>query len=167
MGLGLLGVHWVRTSFKWLASRSAHRRSVWTFFSVSQASVIDISVGVVTQVSKNLLISPVSGLLGLAFESIASSGATPFWQALANQAGTLDEPLMAFQLTRFVDVANAQATEPGGTFSLGAVNTSLFTGDIDYQDIPGGKGTYWIQELTGTPRGIYQLSRVLTVVTQV
>ncbi|KAI0793728.1 aspartic peptidase domain-containing protein [Fomes fomentarius] len=105
--------------------------------------------GVVTQVSKNLLISPVSGLLGLAFESIASSGATPFWQALANQAGTLDEPLMAFQLTRFVDVANAQTTEPGGTFSLGAVNTSLFTGDIDYQDIPGGRGTYWIQELTG------------------
>ena len=110
---------------------------------------IDTCSGVVTQVSEGLLTSPVSGLMGLAFQSIASSGAAPFWQALANNDGTLDEPLMAFQLTRFVDVAEAQANEPGGTFSLGAVNTSLFTGDIDYQDIPGGRGTYWIQELTG------------------
>ena len=87
--------------------------------------------------------------MGLGFQSIASSGATPFWEALADN-GALDEPLMAFQLTRFVDVAEAQVLEPGGTFNLGAVNNSLFTGDIDYQDIPGGRGTYWIQELTGT-----------------
>ncbi|KAI0741353.1 acid protease [Daedaleopsis nitida] len=103
---------------------------------------------VVTQVSTGLLTSPVSGLMGLAFQSIASSGATPFWEALSDN-GALDQPLMAFQLTRFVDVAEAQENEPGGTFNLGAVNTSLFTGDIDYQDIPGGKGTYWIQEMTG------------------
>ena len=87
--------------------------------------------------------------MGLGFQTIASSGATPFWQALADNSGTLDEPLMAFQLTRFVDGQNAQELEPGGTFNLGAVNTSLFTGDIDYQDIPSGEEGYWIQELTG------------------
>ncbi|KAI0832020.1 aspartic peptidase domain-containing protein [Trametes gibbosa] len=103
--------------------------------------------GVVTQVSTDLLNSPVSGLMGLGFESIAASGAKPFWQALADSDGTLDSPLMAFQLTRFVDTANASPLEPGGTFNLGAVNTSLFTGSIDYQDIPSGQEGYWIQQL--------------------
>ncbi|KAI0766648.1 acid protease [Trametes elegans] len=105
--------------------------------------------GVVTQVSTNLLNEPVSGLMGLGFESIAASGATPFWQALAESDGTLDSPLMAFQLTRYVDVSNAQSLEPGGTFTLGAVNSSLYTGDIDYQNIPDGQEGYWIQELAG------------------
>ncbi|RDX49668.1 acid protease [Lentinus brumalis] len=111
--------------------------------------VSDQVFGVVTQISNNLLTSPVSGLMGLGFKSISSSGATPLWQALAESSGTLDQPLMAFQLTRFVDVQNAQVLEPGGTFNLGAVNTSLYTGDIDYQPIPEGQEGYWIQELTG------------------
>lgn len=91
--------------------------------SVTHPSVlcIDLShllspIAVVTQVSQNLLTPPVSGLLGLGFASIASSGAVPFWQSLATE-GALDEPLMAFQLTRFVDVPNARQLEPGGTFN--------------------------------------------------
>ncbi|KAI0630626.1 acid protease [Trametes polyzona] len=105
--------------------------------------------GVVTQVSNDLLNAPVSGLMGLGFASIAASGATPFWQALAENDGTLSSPLMAFQLTRFVDTPSASSLEPGGTFNLGAVNNSLFTGDIDYQDIPSGQEGYWIQQLSG------------------
>lgn len=31
----------------------------------------------------------------------------------------------------------------------GAVNTSLYTGDIDFNDIPGGSGTYWLQTISG------------------
>lgn len=103
---------------------------------------------VATTTTSNLLSKPVSGLMGLAFQSISSSRATPFWQALAT-SGALDQPLMAFQLTRFTDDTTANELEPGGTFNLGAVNTSLFTGSIDFQPIPGGQGTYWIQELTG------------------
>ena len=86
----------------------------------------------------------------MAFNTIASSRATPFWQTLASADGVLDEPLMAFQFTRFVDVATAQNLEPGGTFTLGNVDTSLFTGDIDYQPIPDGQVGFWIQEITGT-----------------
>ena len=86
--------------------------------------------------------------MGLGFQTIASSGATPFWQALADTSGTLDESLFAFQLTRFTNDSNAQTTEAGGTFTLGATNSSLFTGDIDYQDFPDGASGYWIQELT-------------------
>jgi cathepsin D len=56
--------------------------------------------GVVNQLSKGLLDAPVSGLMGLAWQTISSSGAMPLWQTLASTNGTWDEPLMAFQLTR-------------------------------------------------------------------
>ncbi|THG99869.1 hypothetical protein EW026_g2553 [Hermanssonia centrifuga] len=104
--------------------------------------------GLVNQTTQSLLTAPMSGLMGLAFQSIAASGATPFWQSLVETSGALDSPLFAFQLTRFTNDSSAQKTEPGGTFTLGAVNNSLFTGDIDYQDIPNGAPGYWIQELS-------------------
>jgi cathepsin D len=31
---------------------------------------------------------------------------------------------------------------------MGFVDSSLYTGDIDYVDIPGGRGTYWILPMT-------------------
>ncbi|KAI0955331.1 hypothetical protein AcW1_006943 [Taiwanofungus camphoratus] len=104
---------------------------------------------VVNQVSNGVLSTPVSGLMGLAWSNIASSGATPFWQSLATSGGTLDSPLFAFQLTRFNNASNVQDLEPGGTFTMGAVNNSLFTGNIDYQDIPSGQVGYWIQQIAG------------------
>jgi cathepsin D len=56
--------------------------------------------------------------MGLGWQSLSSSGAVPFWQSLY-QANALDEPLMAFYLTRFVNQTNAQDLEPGGVFTLG------------------------------------------------
>ena len=76
-------------------------------------------------ISSDLLESPVSGLMGLGFERIAASRVMPFWQTLASQ-GALDEPLMAFQLTRFANVSGALASEPGGTFTLGGYLCFLF-----------------------------------------
>jgi hypothetical protein len=85
--------------------------------------------------------------MGLAFQTIASSGATPFWQTLASSSAW-DEPLMAFQLTRFGNSSSASNLEPGGSFQMGGTNSSLFTGNIDYQDIPSGDESYWIQTLS-------------------
>jgi cathepsin D len=51
------------------------------------------------RVSQGLLDNPVSGLLGLGWANIASSGATPLWKQLATH-GLWDEPVMAFHLTR-------------------------------------------------------------------
>ncbi|KAH9942250.1 aspartic peptidase domain-containing protein [Epithele typhae] len=105
---------------------------------------------VATALEQGTISAPLSGLMGLGFQSISSSGATPLWQTLASTSGTLDEPLMAFQLTRFHDFRRqSDADEPGGTFSLGSTNSSLFTGNIDFQPIPQGQEGYWIQELTG------------------
>ncbi|KAI0784941.1 aspartic peptidase domain-containing protein [Abortiporus biennis] len=105
--------------------------------------------GLVTETSSSLLTSPLSGLMGLAFQDIATSGATPLWQTLVNTDGILDSPLMAFQLARYGNASNPQTLEPGGTFNIGAVNSSLYTGDIDYQDIPSGAPGYWILEVSG------------------
>ncbi|KIJ55496.1 hypothetical protein M422DRAFT_24068 [Sphaerobolus stellatus SS14] len=98
-------------------------------------------------VSDGLLTAPVSGLLGLAFQSIAASGATPFWQTLV-QNGAFDQPLFSFYLTRFIDDLKAGDAEPGGQFTLGATNTSLYTGEIDFINIPDASGTYWVIPIT-------------------
>jgi hypothetical protein len=110
-------------------------------------SVSNQVFAVCDQVSSDLLTSPVSGLMGLAFQTIASSGAMPFWQTLAS-SGAWTDPLMAFQLTRYNNDSNAKSVEPGGTFTMGAVNTSLYTGDIDYNDIPNDDTTYWLQTVS-------------------
>ncbi|KAF5328166.1 hypothetical protein D9619_013433 [Psilocybe cf. subviscida] len=94
------------------------------------------------QVSRGLLSSPVSGLLGLGFQTIASSGAEPFWETLVSN-GAWDEPLMAFQLTRYLNVSSVQTEEPGGSFTMGFTNSSLYTGNIDYVNMPV-QGSYWI-----------------------
>jgi cathepsin D len=120
--------------------------------------------GVCDAISQGLLSNPVSGLLGLAWQQIASSGATPLWQTLAG-SGQWDQPLMAFQLTRwvvsisslgcftdtgcrFLDDGQANSLEPGGSFTMGFVNTSLYTGNIDFQPIPSGQEGYWILPIT-------------------
>ena len=78
-------------------------------------------LGLVEVVEGSLISAPVSGLMGMAFQSLSSSGAPPLWQTLVN-AGVLDSPLMSFQLTRFnndSDAFSGEGLEQGGTFTLG------------------------------------------------
>lgn len=51
------------------------------------------------ELTSGLLDGPVSGIMGLGFEAIASTDSTPFWQALVN-AGDLSSPEMSFWLAR-------------------------------------------------------------------
>lgn len=110
-------------------------------------SVSNQVFAICNNVSADMLTQPVSGLLGLAFETIASSEATPFWETLV-KSGAWDSPLMAFQLTRYGNDSRAKDLEPGGSFTMGFVNSTLYTGEIEYNNIPSGQGTYWIQEMT-------------------
>lgn len=103
-------------------------------------------IGVVSTFDQDMLDIPVSGILGLGFGTIATSRSVPFWQTLV-QTSSLDTPVMSFHLSRFVDDANARSAELGGTFTLGAVNATLYSGDIDFQDIPDGKVNYWTLEV--------------------
>ncbi|KAF9805833.1 hypothetical protein IEO21_08922 [Rhodonia placenta] len=104
---------------------------------------------VVDEVSSQLLDGNVTGILGLAFQNLASTGAVPFWQALISD-GQLSSPEMSFFLTRFVDDENALTEEPGGIFTLGGTNSSLFTGDIEYQNlVNSGAPTFWMLSVSG------------------
>ncbi|KAJ7448535.1 aspartic peptidase domain-containing protein [Mycena latifolia] len=98
----------------------------------------------VDYITDDFLHGTVSGLLGLAFQALAETAAVPFWQALID-ANQLSSPEMAFQLTR----SQNQIDEPGGTFTLGGTNSSLFTGDIEFHNLVNSSiPTFWLLSLS-------------------
>ena len=102
--------------------------------------------------SDNLVTSPVSGLMGLAFEALASTQAPPFWQAVTS-ANLLSSPEMSFWLAREPNSVSASFLAPGGTFTLGGTNSTLFSGDIEYIDLVSSVATsartFWLLGLSG------------------
>lgn len=95
----------------------------------------------VDRLTSGLLEGSASGIMGLAFSAIASTRSTPFWQGLGSQLSASE---MAFYLTRFNDDSNAKDEEPGGVFTLGGTNSTLFTGDIEFINMPSGTPTFWL-----------------------
>jgi cathepsin D len=104
---------------------------------------------VVISLIGQLIDGNVSGIMGLAFDTIASPGTTPFWQALANNK-QLPEPEMSFFFTRSPNQGTAQSEEPGGVFTLGGTNATLFKGDIEFINMPSNSppAGFWILQLT-------------------
>jgi hypothetical protein len=56
--------------------------------------------------------------------------------------------LMAFFLTRYQKDTSARTLEPGGSFTMGFTDSTLFTGDIEYIDIQSGLVAYWTLPMT-------------------
>jgi len=100
--------------------------------------------GVATQVTNSFLTGNVSGLMGLAFQNLASTGATPWW---VSATSSWTNPQMSFYLTRFRNVQGASdADEPGGQFTMGGTNSSLYDGSINFVDLVNPQ--YWTVPLT-------------------
>ncbi|KAJ7240855.1 aspartic peptidase domain-containing protein [Mycena haematopus] len=103
-------------------------------FTVSSQAFLTVEA-----LDQNLIDGDVSGLMGLAFQALADTDAVPFWQALASN-NQLTSPEMAFQLLR----SQSSEDEPGGTFTLGGTNSSLFTGNIEFHDLADSSTpTFW------------------------
>ncbi|PPR01067.1 hypothetical protein CVT26_016014 [Gymnopilus dilepis] len=100
----------------------------------------------VNSVTSNVLQGEISGLMGLAFSTLAVTRATPFWQALLN-ANQFSSPDMSFWLARANPSSTAEEVN-GGVFTLGGTNSSLFSGDIDFQQFPVNTPSYWLQTLS-------------------
>ena len=100
----------------------------------------------VSQVTTGLLEGSLSGIIGLAFTAISSSGATPFWETLISN-NQLSSPEMSFWLSRSTDATQTEVA--GGEFTLGGTNSSLFTGDIDFLDMPVSTPSFWLLSLSG------------------
>lgn len=101
-----------------------------------------------TKTSQNLLTGDNTGIMGLGFETIASTEATPFWELL-EENNQLAKPYLSFYLERLLDDQNAPDDgAPGGIFTLGGTNSSLFTGDIDFQPFPSNtRPSFWLQTM--------------------
>lgn len=81
----------------------------------------------------------------MAFQSLASTGAVPFWQS----AGVTQ---FSFALTRYGNSTSASSTtEPGGVLTMGGTNSSLFTGSINY--VPLVSQSFWTVQLAGVSVG--------------
>ncbi|KAK4701712.1 hypothetical protein P7C70_g4515, partial [Phenoliferia sp. Uapishka_3] len=89
----------------------------------------------------------ISGLLGLGWTGIASSGATPFIEALSN-AGDLPSQEFGFAFTTYPATTSATKVQSGGTFTIGGTDTSYYSGSINWVDILTPTG-YWAIPLEG------------------
>ncbi|KAI9636922.1 aspartic peptidase domain-containing protein [Dioszegia hungarica] len=107
-------------------------------FSVNQQGF-----AVVNATSANLIRSPISGLMGLAWRALAQTAATPFWQTLA-ASGQWSSQEMGFYMRRYRGVSGVQSVErQGGEFIMGGVDTARFTGDINYISLPQSSLDFW------------------------
>jgi len=99
--------------------------------------------------SGQLVDGPVSGIMGFAFQTIASTGAPAVWEQLLN-ANQFSSPLFSFWIKRLTNNPSASDLAPGGLLTLGGTNSSLYTGDIEFISMPSGfPRSYWLLSLTG------------------
>ncbi|PIL36061.1 transporter [Ganoderma sinense ZZ0214-1] len=104
---------------------------------------------VVEQMTSGLLQGDVSGIMGLAFQSLASTAATPFWEQLVNN-GQFASPEISFWLARHLDDPTTVDETAGGVMTLGGQNSSLFTGDIEFNTLSNANApSFWMLELSG------------------
>ncbi|KAK7001533.1 acid protease [Favolaschia claudopus] len=84
-----------------------------------------------------------SGILGLAFPGLSDWGdITPFWQAILS-TNAIATPEMGFWLSRSMGTDNMKTEEPGGAFTFGGVNASLYSGEIEFLDLTGPLSSLW------------------------
>lgn len=98
----------------------------------------------VDQLAQNTIQAPASGIMGMGFQTLTTSGATPFWEVLA-ETNKLQTQAFTFQLQRNA-LASSTALNSGGVFTLGQIDANQYSGDITYINLPNtrsGRAGYW------------------------
>ncbi|KAJ3489352.1 hypothetical protein NLI96_g2180 [Meripilus lineatus] len=120
--------------------------------SVAGVNAMNQTFSAVTQVSSSFNRDPGDGILGLAYESISSLQASPYFQtAFAQKAVPRNE--FAFKLA-------AQGSE----LFLGGTNSKLFTGTIEYHPVKSSTGFWQIGGASIQQGGTTILSEFDTVI---
>lgn len=117
--------------------------------SLAGYTVDDQTFAVATQLAPQSLQAPTSGIMGMGFQSLAQSRATPFWEVLVQQ-NKLKTNAFTFQMARNVRTASQTSISPGGVFTLGEIDPEQYSGNINYVNLSGQEG-YWtipLQALT-------------------
>ncbi|KAG0661883.1 hypothetical protein C6P46_003774 [Rhodotorula mucilaginosa] len=89
----------------------------------------------------NIVDGTISGILGLGWQNIAASQAMPLVQSLYEN-NTLPEPVFAFAFETHTFYTNSAPTAPGGTLTIGGLDTSQYTGSINWVSLVQPAG-YW------------------------
>ena len=115
--------------------------------SLAGYKVEGLNFGRATDLAQGTTRAPASGIMGMGFESLSSSGATPFWQVVSIE-GKLKDPVFSFQLVSDkMDASSAGQETAGGVFTLGNLDDQQFSGEITWVDLAsqyGSKGMgYW------------------------
>ncbi|SCV68470.1 BQ2448_591 [Microbotryum intermedium] len=89
----------------------------------------------------NIVAGNISGLLGLGWQSLSTSGAVPLVQALAN-SGDLPAKVFGFRFRSYAYDKLTSDYMAGGKMTVGGTDTSAYSGDINWVNIDSSK-TYW------------------------
>ncbi|KDE09773.1 hypothetical protein MVLG_00173 [Microbotryum lychnidis-dioicae p1A1 Lamole] len=89
----------------------------------------------------NIVAGNISGLLGLGWQGLATSGAVPLVQALAN-SGDLPSKVFGFRFKSYAYDKLTSDYMTGGKMTIGGTDTSAYSGDINWVNIDSSK-TYW------------------------
>ena len=101
-------------------------------------SVDNVGIAIVDRIDVQAVTDPTSGIMGMAFESLAKLG-KPWWQ-LVYESGKVSGQFFAYWLKRNND--NGQVFDSnGGEFSIGELDHDYYKGDINY--IPLSGEDYW------------------------
>ncbi|KAJ1023443.1 hypothetical protein NDA16_003060 [Ustilago loliicola] len=109
--------------------------------SLAGYTVDNLTFAEASAVASDTVEYPTSGIMGMGFQSLSTSGATPFWQVLEKQ-GVLSTNVFTFQLARNIDNINPNdpnindVESQGGVFTLGQIDSNQYNGDITYTSIP-------------------------------
>jgi cathepsin D len=97
----------------------------------------------------------VSGVLGLAFGATREATAAPFWKTLIAANGAA-APEIGFWLSRDLAADNEEGSEQEsvGEFTFGGVNSSLYSGDIEFLSLAAGSAALgsWTLEISGAQK---------------
>ncbi|KAJ7467895.1 aspartic peptidase domain-containing protein [Mycena galericulata] len=93
-----------------------------------------IQMVVAASVSTNLIVSEISGVVGLAFQGTRE-----------NRRHTAAAPEMGMWLARAAGTSNTTSDALGGVFTFGGTNTSLYAiQDVEFLNLTGPASTYWM-----------------------
>ncbi|BGP16921.1 hypothetical protein JCM10213_007366 [Rhodosporidiobolus nylandii] len=84
---------------------------------------------------------PSDGIMGMAFSTIATSGAPTFFENAITQ-GAVSQQVFSYYETRASDsTSKAKGTIAGGELCVGCIDSSKFTGSLNY--VPVASQSYW------------------------
>ncbi|GAA5826586.1 hypothetical protein JCM11251_002438 [Rhodosporidiobolus azoricus] len=90
---------------------------------------------------------PSDGICGMAFSTIATSGAPTFFENLITQ-GQVSNPVFSYYMTRAKDsTSKSKGTIAGGELCIGCIDSSKYTGSISYN--PVSSKSYWSVDSDG------------------